>query len=176
VHNRTRAARAVRYNLYPGLRQEGHLRRAAEPGRAARSGPPHCSTVRVTPLRQRGRLHARGRLGRRQERDAREHPPPGRRHACCWARTPSTASSASSPSRNAAIRPVTDDMALCPPRSDEPGEAGKLTLMDAEDAWFVRVNHIDRSTAIDPHLERICAPSPKPAALPQHRRRPARPR
>ncbi len=48
------------------------------------------------------------------------------------------------------LRPVTDDMALCHPslkRTD-----GRLALVDAEDAWFIRVNHIN-DYGIDPHLE-----------------------
>ncbi len=52
--------------------------------------------------------------------------------------------------RGCALRPVTDDMALCHP-SLQKGD-GTLTLMDAEDAWFVRVNHIDRY-GVDPYLE-----------------------
>ena len=52
--------------------------------------------------------------------------------------------------------PVTDDMALCPPRIQKTGPGPrKLTLTDAEDAWFVRVNHIDHY-GTDPHLERLC--------------------
>lgn len=54
--------------------------------------------------------------------------------------------------RSCVLRPVTDDMALCHP-SLEKGK-GKLTLMDAEDAWFVRVNHITRY-GVDPNLERL---------------------
>ncbi|MEM6820437.1 MAG: DUF4914 family protein [Verrucomicrobiota bacterium] len=50
------------------------------------------------------------------------------------------------------IRPVTDDMALCHPSLDK--KNGKLTLMDAESAWFVRVNHITEY-GIDPHLEKM---------------------
>ena len=50
------------------------------------------------------------------------------------------------------LNPVTDDMALCHP-SLEKGR-GKLTLMDAEDAWFIRCNHIDQY-GIDPHLEKL---------------------
>jgi hypothetical protein len=50
------------------------------------------------------------------------------------------------------VRPVTDDMALCHP-SLQKGK-GKLAVMDAEDAWFVRVNHIT-SYGIDPHLESL---------------------
>ncbi len=48
------------------------------------------------------------------------------------------------------LRPVTDDMALCHPSLNQ--QEGKLGLMDAEDAWFVRVNHIERY-GTDPHLE-----------------------
>ena len=50
------------------------------------------------------------------------------------------------------LRPVTDDMALCHP-SLEKGR-GKLTLMDAEDAWFVRCNHINQY-GTDPHFEKL---------------------
>jgi hypothetical protein len=50
------------------------------------------------------------------------------------------------------LRPVTDDMAICHPSLHI--EPGKLTLMDAEDAWFVRVNHITHY-GTDPHLESL---------------------
>jgi hypothetical protein len=50
------------------------------------------------------------------------------------------------------LRPVTDDMALCHPSLDQ--GKGKLGLMDAEDAWFVRVNHLTRY-GTDPHLEAL---------------------
>jgi hypothetical protein len=50
------------------------------------------------------------------------------------------------------LRPVTDDMALCHPSLQ--GDNKKLALKDAEDAWFVRVNHITRY-GTDPHLERV---------------------
>nr|WP_285965123.1 DUF4914 family protein [Oscillatoria laete-virens] len=57
------------------------------------------------------------------------------------------------------LRPVTDDMALCHP-SLEKGH-GKLTLMDAEEAWFVRVNHITEY-GTDPHLEHMTIHPPSP--------------
>ena len=57
------------------------------------------------------------------------------------------------------IRPVTDDMALCHPSLNK--ENGKLTLMDAEDAWFVRVNHIEHY-GVDPHMEKLTIHPPKP--------------
>jgi len=63
------------------------------------------------------------------------------------------------PTRTCELRPVTDDMALCHP-SLQTGD-GKLHLRDAEDAWFVRVNHITHY-GTDPHLERLTAQPPKP--------------
>ncbi|CAL8970951.1 hypothetical protein RHODGE_RHODGE_03591 [Rhodoplanes serenus] len=57
------------------------------------------------------------------------------------------------------LLPVTDDMALCHPSLDK--GRGKLTLMDAENAWFVRCNHLDHY-GTDPHLERLCISPPEP--------------
>jgi len=57
------------------------------------------------------------------------------------------------------VRPVTDDMALCHPSINKGN--GKLTLMDAEESWFVRVNHIEKY-GVDPHLERLTIHPPKP--------------
>jgi hypothetical protein len=57
------------------------------------------------------------------------------------------------------IRPVTDDMALCHPSLDKGN--GKLTLMDAENAWFVRVNHITQY-GVDPHLEKMTIQPKRP--------------
>ncbi|GIK37281.1 MAG: DUF4914 domain-containing protein [Chloroflexota bacterium] len=61
--------------------------------------------------------------------------------------------------RSCHLYPVTDDMALCHPslQSNE----GKLTVTDAEDAWFVRVNHIDHY-GTDIHLERLTIQPPEP--------------
>ncbi|MEM8947171.1 MAG: DUF4914 family protein [Planctomycetota bacterium] len=57
--------------------------------------------------------------------------------------------------RGCELRPVTDDMALCHPRLQNlDGASGKLSLIDAENAWFVRVNHITHY-GIDPTLERL---------------------
>ncbi len=61
--------------------------------------------------------------------------------------------------RGCEIRPVTDDMAICHP-SLQRGD-GKLRLVDAENAWFVRVNHI-REYATDPTLERLTAQPSEP--------------
>ena len=47
--------------------------------------------------------------------------------------------------RGCELRPVTDDMALCHPEfQDSTARERKLSLMDAEHAWFLRVNHINQ--------------------------------
>ncbi len=55
-----------------------------------------------------------------------------------------------------ALHPVTDDMAICHPEDQlaETSRFRKLRLVDAEDAWFVRVNHITHY-GTDPALERM---------------------
>lgn len=64
--------------------------------------------------------------------------------------------------RGCELKPVTDDMALCHAGlKSEYSQEGKLTLTDAEAAWFIRVNHIDHY-GIDPHLERITIEPPGP--------------
>ncbi|TWU00359.1 hypothetical protein Pla108_13080 [Botrimarina colliarenosi] len=62
--------------------------------------------------------------------------------------------------RGCDLRPVTDDMALCHP-SLQKTEQRKLSLIDAENAWFLRVNHIDRY-GTDPYNERLTVDPPGP--------------
>jgi Domain of unknown function (DUF4914) len=62
--------------------------------------------------------------------------------------------------RGCDLHPVTDDMALCHPDYQKP-EVGKLTLFDAENAWFLRVNHIARY-GTDPQLEAMTISPPSP--------------
>jgi hypothetical protein len=57
------------------------------------------------------------------------------------------------------LHPVTDDMAQCQPGLQQPGN--KLVATDAENGWFVRLDHIKRY-GTDPHLERICIGPSKP--------------
>jgi hypothetical protein len=56
--------------------------------------------------------------------------------------------------RSCELHPVTDDMALCHPSLQD--GSGKLTVTDAEEAWFLRVNHINHY-GTDVHLERMTA-------------------
>lgn len=50
------------------------------------------------------------------------------------------------------LQPVTDDMAMCHP--DVQNQSGYLQVYDAEQAWFVRLDHI-RRYGTDPHLEEL---------------------
>ena len=61
--------------------------------------------------------------------------------------------------RTCELRPVTDDMALCHPSIQD--DSGRLRVVDAENGWFVRVNHITEY-GTDPHLEKLTAQPPEP--------------
>lgn len=56
------------------------------------------------------------------------------------------------------LRPVTDDMAMCHPSIQ--GDDGRISLLDAENAWFVRVNHIEHY-GTDPVLEKLTVQPPR---------------
>jgi hypothetical protein len=57
------------------------------------------------------------------------------------------------------FHPVTDDMALCHPSVQK--DNGKLTVLDAENAWFIRVDGIT-DYGDDPFLEKITIKPAKP--------------
>lgn len=57
------------------------------------------------------------------------------------------------------LRPITDDMALVDNVNSIKSQ--KLTVSDAENAWFLRVNHI-RHYGTDPFLEKICVTPKEP--------------
>ncbi|MCR9131771.1 MAG: DUF4914 family protein [bacterium] len=61
--------------------------------------------------------------------------------------------------RTCDLEPVTDDMALCHPSLQK--NDGKLWLEDAEESWFVRVDHIDEY-GTDMMLEKISAKPDQP--------------
>jgi len=58
-----------------------------------------------------------------------------------------------------AFRPVTDDMALCHPAIQK--RNGKLSVLDAENAWFIRVDGIT-DYGDDPSLEKLTIKTKKP--------------
>lgn len=51
------------------------------------------------------------------------------------------------------LRPVTDDMAMCHPSIQN--DSKKLVVIDGEEGWFLRVNHITEY-GTDPYYEKMC--------------------
>lgn len=153
VHNRLENLHELfSYNLYPGpSAKKGIYGVLLTAGEKEKWVTAHCSTVRVvTPYGNRITIMHEGASGGgksemlehpHRERDGRlllgTHVVNGEARHVTLPRT-------------CDLQPVTDDMALCHPTFRR--EDGRLQLRDAEDAWFVRVNHIERY-GIDPHLE-----------------------
>jgi Domain of unknown function (DUF4914) len=63
------------------------------------------------------------------------------------------------------LRPIADDMACAHPSYQ--GRSGRLTIADAENAWFVRVDHI-QAYGTAPNLERLCIDPPEPLIFLNH--------
>lgn len=57
------------------------------------------------------------------------------------------------------LRPVTDDMALCNPSYQN--DSKRLVVKDAENGWFLRLDHI-KKYGTDPHHESLCIHPPEP--------------
>lgn len=155
VHNRQKDVHELfSYNLYPGpSAKKGIYGVLLNLGEEERWVTMHCSTVQVvTPYENKIILSHEGASGGGKS-EMLEHPHRqadgslliGRNILSEEKRTLTLPSLCD-------LRPVTDDMALCHP-SLEKGR-GKLTLMDAEDAWFVRCNHINQY-GTDPHFEKL---------------------
>lgn len=162
VHNRLEGMHELfSYNLYPGpSAKKGIYGVLLNIGESEHWVTMHCSTVQViTPYDSRVVISHEGASGGgKSEMLEHAHRQPdgslllGRNLTNGDERTltlPSTCD----------LRPVTDDMALCHP-SLEKGH-GKLSLIDAEQAWFVRINHITHY-GIDPQLEKLTIRPPEP--------------
>ncbi|MBI4470658.1 MAG: DUF4914 family protein [Acidobacteria bacterium] len=64
--------------------------------------------------------------------------------------------------RACALSPVSDDMALC--HNSLQNSDGKLVVMDAENAWFLRFNHITHY-GTDPYWEGLCCHPKEPLLM-----------
>jgi len=58
-----------------------------------------------------------------------------------------------------ALHPIADDMALCHPSIQN--KSGKLVIKDAEEGWFLRLNHI-KQYGTEPHTEKATIHSAEP--------------
>jgi hypothetical protein len=162
VHNRLEGRHELfSYNLYPGpSAKKGVYGMLLHQGESEGWVTAHCSTVRVvTPYDNHVVFMHEGASGGgksemlqypHRESDGRlllgQHMTTGERRLLTLA-------------RGCALQPVTDDMALC--HRTLALHERKMNLCDAEQAWFVRINHIDRY-GTDPYFEALTIHPPEP--------------
>jgi len=155
VHNRLEAMHELfSYNLYPGpSAKKGVYGVLLHLGEQQKWVTAHCSTVRVvTPYGNKVTIMHEGASGGGKS-EMLEHVHRERDGRLLLGHNLITAEDRHVIlPHGCELHPVTDDMALCHP-SLQKGN-GKLTLQDAEDAWFVRINHINHY-GVDPHLEEV---------------------
>lgn len=162
VHNRLESVHEIfAYNLYPGPSAKkgvygSLIRLGAEQGWVTA----HCSVVRVvTPYdNEITIMHEGASGGGKSEMLEQPHRLPDGRMLKGRNIVTGEKRYVEIP-RTCDLRPVCDDMAMCHPSLQKPG--GKLRLIDAEDGWFVRVNHIAEYGA-DYNLEKLTAQPPRP--------------
>ncbi len=153
VHNRLDSAHELfSYNLYPGpSAKKGIYGVLLNIGEAEKWITMHCSTVQViTPYDNKLVISHEGASGggKSEMLEPAHRQPDG---SLLLGRNVITGDERQlTLPRACDLRPITDDMALCHPTLEK--ENGKLSLIDAEEAWFVRINHIYRY-GIDPHVE-----------------------
>lgn len=162
VHNRREGLHEMfAYNLYPGpSAKKGVYGVLLELGEREGWVVPHCSTVQVvTPYDNTITImHEGASGGGKSEMLEQVHREPDGRLLLGHNVVTGEQRFLEIP-RACALHPVTDDMAMCHPRLQQPDR--RLRLVDAEDAWFVRVNHI-REYGTDPSLEKLTAQPPEP--------------
>ena len=167
VHNRREGLHELySYNLYPGPSAKkgvyGMLLTLGEKGDWTTA---HCSTVNVvTPYDNTVTImHEGASGGGKSEMLGRMHREPDGRLRLGHNLVTGENRYIALP-RGCDLHPVTDDMALCHPdlqRRDSDSRHRKLTVTDAESAWFLRVNHIDHY-GTDPELERLTIDTDEP--------------
>lgn len=162
VHNRLLGLHEVfSYNLYPGpSAKKGVYGMLLNLGEREQWVTAHCSTVTVvTPYDNTLTIMHEGASGggKSEMLEVVHREPDGR--MLLGRNTVNGETRLISIPRTCDLRPVTDDMALCHP-SFQKGD-GRLSVVDAENAWFIRVNHIEHY-GTDPLLEGITIHPDKP--------------
>ncbi len=155
VHNRLEAAHELfSYNLYPGpSAKKGIYGMLLNLGEDEHWLTMHCSTVRVvTPYDNKIVISHEGASGGGKSEMLEEAHRQSDGSLLLGKNLVTGEKRTLTLPQTCRLDPVTDDMALCHP-SLEKGR-GKLSLMDAEDAWFVRCNHLTHY-GIDPSLEKL---------------------
>jgi len=162
VHNRLSSLYEIfSYNLYPGpSAKKGVYGVLIHQGEEEGWVVPHCSAVEVeTPYDNIVTfMHEGASGGGKSEMLEQPHRMADGRMKIGWNRVTDEKLYIEIP-RTCRLHPVCDDMALCHPAIQK--DDGKLWLIDAENGWFLRVNHINEY-GIDPILEKLTAESEEP--------------
>ena len=163
VHNRTESIHELfSYNLYPGPSAKKGLYGVLL-GKGEREGwiTAHCSTVQVTSPYDNITtfMHEGASGGGKSEMNQHIIREPNGQ-IIIGTNTKSSESRLINIPIFSSFNPVTDDMALCHPSYQS--NNGKLWVMDAENAWFIRVDGIHQY-GDDPTLEKITMNPDEPA-------------
>jgi hypothetical protein len=161
VHNRGDIHEIFSYNLYPGpSAKKGVYGALIELGEQQGWVTAHCSAVRVvTPYdNEVVFMHEGASGGGKSEMLQQPHRIPDGR-LLLGKNVVTGENRYLEITRTCDLHPVCDDMGLCHPDLQE--NDNKLYLTDAEDAWFVRVDHI-KQYGTDPDLERLTIHSGRP--------------
>lgn len=162
VHNRTDETHEVfSYNLYPGpSAKKGVYGSLIRQGAAEGWVTAHCSAVQVvTPYDNVVSIMHEGASGSGKSEMLEQPHRMSDGRLLMGSNLETGEKSYMEIPRMCELHPVCDDMALCHP--DIQQDNGKLWLADAENGWFIRVNHVDYYGA-DPDLEKLTAQPPTP--------------
>lgn len=152
VHNRNTQHEIFSYNLYPGpSAKKGVYGALIELGEREGWVTAHCSAVQVTTPYDNilNLMHEGASGGGKSETLQQPHRQPDGR-LLFGTNTLTNEQRFLELPRTCELRPVCDDMALCHP--DIQLHEGELTITDAEEGWFIRVDHI-KKYGTDPDLE-----------------------
>ena len=156
VHNRRRddVYELFSYNLYPGpSAKKGIYGMLIDLGEHEDWITAHCSTVQViTPYDNKVTIMHEGASGSGKSEMLENFLRENDGRLLLGSNTVSSEKKYLVIPRGCELKPVNDDMAVCHPSLQK--NNGALTLMDAENAWFLRVNHI-LNYGTDPHLEEM---------------------
>ena len=153
VHYRNSRHEIFSYNLYPGpSAKKGVYGALIELGEQQGWVTAHCATVQVTTPYDNilNLMHEGASGGGKSETLQQPHREPDGR-LLLGKNTVTGESRFIELPRTCDLRPVCDDMALCHPEIQL--HEGELTITDAEEGWFVRVDHI-KEYGTDPDLEK----------------------
>jgi hypothetical protein len=161
VHNRVRLHEIFSYNLYPGpSAKKGVYGALINQGEREDWITAHCSVVEVvTPYDNILRLMHEGASGGGKS-EMLQQPyrlPDGR--LLLGKNLQTGEKRYLEIPRTCELNPVSDDMALCHP--DVQKEGGKLWVLDAEEAWFIRVDQITKY-GTEPDLEALTVAPSRP--------------